>query len=71
MIVQNLLNGKRVLITQADEFMGPVFCEVFAQQGAAVIASSRPLAEPDAAAQFVRDAAAGSSSSAAPRPCAA
>ena len=54
--MQNLLNGKRVLITQADEFMGPVFCEVFAQQGANVVASSRSLAEPDAAAQIVRDA---------------
>jgi 2-keto-3-deoxy-L-fuconate dehydrogenase len=54
--MQNLLYGKRVLITQADEFMGPVFCEVFAEQGADVIASSRSLAEPDAAAQIVRDA---------------
>lgn len=54
--MQNLLNGKRVLITQADEFMGPVFCEVFAQQGADVVASSRALVEPDAAAQIVRDA---------------
>lgn len=54
--MQNLLNGKRVLITQADEFMGPVFCEVFTQQGANVVASSRSLAEPDAAAQIVRDA---------------
>jgi len=54
--MQNLLYGKRVLVTQADEFMGPVFCEVFAEQGADVIASSRSLAEPDAAAQIVRDA---------------
>ncbi len=54
--MQNLLNGKRVLITQADEFMGPVFCDVFAQQGADVVADSRSLAAPEAAAQIVRDA---------------
>ena len=27
-------DGKRVLITQADTFMGPALCEVFAEQGA-------------------------------------
>lgn len=54
--MQNLLTGKRVLITQAHDFMGPTFCDVFAQQGADVVASTRSLAEPDAAAQVVRDA---------------
>ena len=34
------LQGKRVLITQADAFMGPVLCEVFAAHGAAVVAST-------------------------------
>ena len=37
--MENALAGKRVLITQADAFMGPVLCEVFAEQGAEVIAS--------------------------------
>lgn len=37
--------GKRVLITQADAFMGPTLCEVFAELGAAVIADERPLLE--------------------------
>lgn len=39
---QNLL-GKRVLITQADMFMGPVLCEVFTRHGAIVIESVDPL----------------------------
>ena len=38
--MQNALTGKRVLITQATEFMGPVLCEVFAEQGAEVVASA-------------------------------
>ena len=37
--MQHTLSGKRVLITQADEFMGPALCEVFAEQGAEVVAS--------------------------------
>jgi 2-keto-3-deoxy-L-fuconate dehydrogenase len=38
------LNEKRVLITHADTFMGPVLCEVFAEHGATVIASADRLA---------------------------
>ncbi len=30
------LMGKRVLITNADVFMGPVLCQVFAEHGATV-----------------------------------
>lgn len=37
--MQQLLLGKRVLVTQAQEFMGPALCKVFAEQGAHVIAS--------------------------------
>jgi len=47
------LAGKRVLITQADAFMGPVLCEVFAEQGAEVIASTESLREADAPAALV------------------
>jgi 2-keto-3-deoxy-L-fuconate dehydrogenase len=54
--MQGLLTGQRVLITQADEFMGPMFCEVFAQQGAEVIADRRALSATDAAAAVIRDA---------------
>lgn len=42
------LQGKRILVTQAGEFMGPVLCEVLAEHGATVLADSRAL--PDAAA---------------------
>lgn len=54
--MQNMLDGKRVLITQADAFMGPTLCEVFAEQGAIVIASTDALHEPAAAARVVRGA---------------
>jgi 2-keto-3-deoxy-L-fuconate dehydrogenase len=49
----DMLLGKRVLITQADAFMGPVLCEVFAEQGATVTASSESLIDPAAAAAIV------------------
>lgn len=52
---QNLL-GKRVLITQADVFMGPVLCEVFASHGADVIASTDPLLSVGAPAAIVAEA---------------
>lgn len=40
------LTGKRVLVTQARDFMGPAFCETFAALGATVIPDERPLADP-------------------------
>jgi NAD(P)-dependent dehydrogenase (short-subunit alcohol dehydrogenase family) len=43
MRIGDSLAGKRVLITQADEFMGPVLCEAFAAHGATVIADTRTL----------------------------
>jgi 2-keto-3-deoxy-L-fuconate dehydrogenase len=52
------LAGKRVLITQAAEFMGPALCEVFAEQDAQVIADTSSLVESEAPAKVV--AAAGS-----------
>jgi len=52
---QSLL-GKRVLITQADLFMGPVLCEVFARHGATVIANTDSLVSPDAPATIVAQA---------------
>ena len=47
------LQDKRVLITQADAFMGPVLCEVFAAHGAAVVASTEPLLSAGAPASIV------------------
>jgi len=54
--MQNALVGKRVLITQSTEFMGPVLCEVFAEQGATVIASAEALSGSEAADRVVRAA---------------
>ncbi len=51
--MQNALTGKRVLVTQASEFMGPAFCEVFAEQGADVVKSEQPLAAAGAAEEVV------------------
>ena len=48
----NLL-GKRILVTQCTQFMGPALCEVFEEQGATVVASPDALAEPEAAARVV------------------
>lgn len=50
------LKGKRVLITQASEFMGPVLREAFELHGAVVIGDDRPLAEPGLAQDAVRAA---------------
>lgn len=54
--MQPPLTGQRVLITQADAFMGPALCTVFAEQGATVMASTADLTAPGAAAQVVREA---------------
>lgn len=50
------LAGLRVLVTQADAFMGPVLCDVFAESGAAVIADRSPLVDPGAPARVVAQA---------------
>ena len=51
--MENALAGKRVLITQADAFMGPALCGVFKAHGATVIASTASLVGPDAPAAVV------------------
>lgn len=53
MSARGALQGKQVLITQADTFMGPVLCEVFAEHGASVIASREALIEAEAPAAVV------------------
>jgi 2-keto-3-deoxy-L-fuconate dehydrogenase len=47
------LQGKRILVTQADDFMGPTLCQVLAEHGAEVIASSAALIDPDAPAALI------------------
>jgi 2-keto-3-deoxy-L-fuconate dehydrogenase len=56
--MQNVLIGKRVLVTESTEFMGPVLCEVFAEQGATVVARPEKLSHPDAAERVVVSAGA-------------
>ena len=50
------LSGKRVLVTQSTEFMGPALCEAFSAHGAVVVADERPLAAPGLAEDAVRAA---------------
>ncbi len=50
------LTAKRILVTQADDFMGPALCDTLAQLGAHVVRDTRPLIDPPAAAMAVRDA---------------
>ena len=47
------LQGKRVLVTHADAFMGPTLCDVLARHGATVAASTDPLTDTEAAAAVV------------------
>lgn len=54
--MENALAGKRVLITQANAFMGPMLCAVFAEQGAEVLRSEASLSEAGAAEAAVAQA---------------
>ena len=48
-----ILTGKRILVTQANAFMGPSLCEVFTEQGATVIANEESLTDPQAPAKLI------------------
>ena len=50
------LHGKRILVTQADVFMGPDLCTVLAEQGATVIADTQSMIEPQAPVAALTDA---------------
>jgi 2-keto-3-deoxy-L-fuconate dehydrogenase len=52
-VSNQILLGKRVLVTHADAFMGPVLCEVFANHGATVITNTDPLVNADAPSTVV------------------
>jgi 2-keto-3-deoxy-L-fuconate dehydrogenase len=54
--MQPTLQGKRILVTQAGDFMGPAFCEAFVQQGAEVVSSHEALGSPGAAEAVVQAA---------------
>lgn len=47
------LAGRRVLITQARDFMGPALCETFAELGAEVVADDSDLSVPGRAEEVV------------------
>ena len=49
------LEGKRVLLTQADDYMGPATIEVFREHGAEVVADTSDLTQPGAVEQLVAD----------------
>ena len=44
-MISTQLHGKRVLLTQSQDFMGPALAEVLGRQGATVIADPRALAD--------------------------
>ena len=50
------LTGKRILVTQAESFMGPALCQVLADLGADLISDDRPLLEPDLPDRIIREA---------------
>ncbi|GAB2181015.1 hypothetical protein DLREEDagrD3_12380 [Denitratisoma sp. agr-D3] len=50
------LSGKRILLTQCRDFMGPVLQEVFTHHGAEVISDDQPLLDPHRPARLVADA---------------
>lgn len=52
------LDGKRILVTEAGVFMGPVLCDVLEEHGATVVRSTASLATADAAASAVASAGA-------------
>lgn len=51
-----MLEGRRILVTQAGDFMGPVLCEVLAAHGAELVRSTDALLDPGAAEAIVRAA---------------
>ena len=50
------LSGKRVLVTQANDYMGPQSVETFREAGAEVIADTTNLIDPEAPAHIVSEA---------------
>lgn len=47
------LDGLRLLVTQSQDFMGPILCDVFAECGGTVIADPRPLTDATTIADMI------------------
>jgi 2-keto-3-deoxy-L-fuconate dehydrogenase len=50
------LMGRRVVITQADDYMGPATAALFAEEGAEIIADDRDLTQPGACEALIEAA---------------
>ena len=54
--MQSSLSEKRILVTQADRFMGPAICKALKAQGAEVIEHIGPLDDPETPGKIVAEA---------------
>jgi 2-keto-3-deoxy-L-fuconate dehydrogenase len=52
----NRLAGRRVVVTDCNEFMGPDVAALFVEEGAEVFADARDLTQPNAAGDFIQEA---------------
>ena len=52
----NRLADTRILVTSADDYMGPAIVELFGSEGADVVADHDPLIDPDAPARLIESA---------------
>jgi 2-keto-3-deoxy-L-fuconate dehydrogenase len=55
-MISGVLAKKRILITQADDFMGPTLVSAMTEAGASVIADRLPLSDPVRVADMLRSA---------------
>lgn len=54
-IASGKLAGQRVLLTQADDYMGPATIDVFSTEGAEVIADTTDLTQPERCAELIHE----------------
>ena len=52
-MAEQRLQGRRILVTHSDDFMGPVLCEVLAEHGATLLADRQALLDPAQPAALV------------------
>jgi 2-keto-3-deoxy-L-fuconate dehydrogenase len=52
--MSGLLQGLRIVVTQAEDFMGPALCQVLSSHGATVLADQRQLHLPNACTELVQ-----------------